>query len=713
MEAEGSALEILRSKFGFNEFRLHQQAIINSILEGRDTLAIMPTGGGKSMCYQIPALMKEGLAVVISPLIALMKDQVDSLRLNGVDAAFLNSTQHYLDQEEIISNAKQGKLKLLYLAPESAFLKKLSQFKVNLIAIDEAHCISQWGHDFRPEYLSLAQLKKSVPDIPVVALTATADSLTRKDIVEKLELKNPAVFISSFNRPTIRYSVEPKRNTSARLVAFLNARKEESGIIYCLSRASTERLASELQQKRFAALPYHAGLDRETRTKHQEYFAKDEVKIIVATIAFGMGIDKSNVRYVVHMDLPKNVEGYYQETGRAGRDGLPSEALLFYSYADVAKMRSFAEIADNAIQTEILLKKLQQMSDYGNLNTCRRQFLLNYFGEESGSYCGNCDNCLNRIDQFDGTIAAQKVLSAVTRLQERFGMMYVIDFLRGAQSTKIRDEHKQLKTYGVGADVSKDDWLDIIHQLVAQGVIAIDEGQYPTLKLTDASAEVLRGARTVTLTKVKEQFMPQPSESASENAPLLQLLKERRRELARDENVPAYVILSDASLKELAKFLPTNIDEVTHISGFGKVKTARYGELFVNLIRDYCKKNGLQSNMQSKYQPAPPQIRIADSGTKQETFDQFLAGKSIQQIAQARGLSTGTVESHLAYYVKEGKIPPHQLMDPARFAEIERVIEETGVGPLSPIKQILGDNYSYGEIRLVMAYAEFKQSRNE
>jgi ATP-dependent DNA helicase RecQ len=380
-----TALQILQSKFGYSSFRLEQEAIINSVLQKKDTFALMPTGGGKSLCYQIPALMFEGLTIVISPLIALMKDQVDALRVNGIEAAFLNSTQSSAEQSEILTKLTFKKLKLLYLAPESGFLRKITSFNISLIAIDEAHCISHWGHDFRPEYLQLAQLKRTLPNVPIIALTATADRLTRKDILEKLELIRPATFVSSFNRANIRYTIEPKKSSFEKLVTFLEKRKDESGVIYCLSRASTEKLANDLSGHGFNALPYHAGIEKEIRAKHQEMFLRDEVKIIVATIAFGMGIDKSNVRYVVHMDLPKSIENYYQETGRAGRDGLDSEALLFYSYADVSKMKRFAEVEGNTGQTEIQLKKLDQMAEYGSLTTCRRKYLLNYFDETTGS----------------------------------------------------------------------------------------------------------------------------------------------------------------------------------------------------------------------------------------------------------------------------------------------------------------------------------------
>src|SRR6187549_1227922 len=460
-----SPLEALQKYFGYSTFRLEQEAIISSVLQKKDTFVLMPTGGGKSLCYQIPALVFDGLTIVISPLIALMKDQVDALRVNGIQAAYLNSTQSYYEQEEILASVRSKNLKLLYLAPESNFIKRLSAFDVSLIAIDEAHCISHWGHDFRPEYLVLSHLKRSMPHVPVIALTATADRLTQKDILEKLELNNPTTFLSSFNRPNICYTVAPKQNSFEKLLTFLESRKDESGIIYCLSRTSTERIANDLKEEGFDALPYHAGLPKEIRAKHQDMFLRDETKIIVATIAFGMGIDKSNVRYVVHMDLPKNIESYYQETGRAGRDGLESEALLFYSYADVSKMKKFVAIDDNPEQTQVYLRKLDQMAIYGDLSTCRRKYLLNYFDETTTDYCGHCDVCLTRIELVDGTVAAQKVLSAVTRVSERFGAGYIIDLLRGSNSAKIQEEHKQLKTFGIGADISKEEWTTIIREL--------------------------------------------------------------------------------------------------------------------------------------------------------------------------------------------------------------------------------------------------------
>jgi ATP-dependent DNA helicase RecQ len=703
-------LQILKEKFGYSSFRLEQEKIINSVLQMRDTFVLMPTGGGKSLCYQIPALLFDGLTVVISPLIALMKDQVDALRVNGIAAAFLNSTQSYLEQDEILKKIGAGELKLLYLAPESNFIKQLSSFNIGLIAIDEAHCISHWGHDFRPEYLTLAHLKKSFPNVPVIALTATADKLTRKDIVEKLELNDPATFVSSFNRANIRYMVDAKRNSFDKLIDFLEKRKDESGIIYCLSRASVERLADDLKSMGYSALPYHAGLDKEVRAKHQELFLRDEVKIMVATIAFGMGIDKSNVRYVVHMDLPKNIESYYQETGRAGRDGLDSEALLFYTYADVAKMKNFVEVENNPEQTEIYLKKLNRMAEYGDLVTCRRKFLLNYFDEASENYCGNCDICLTRVEQVDGTVLAQKVLSAVTRLQERFGAGYVIDFLRGSNSAKISEEHKQLKTFGIGADVSKEDWNNIIRDLLAQDYLSKSEGVYPVLKLTQKSAAVLKGSEKVMITKSKEVVEVSEAKVDYETT-LLQLLKETRRQIANEENVPAYIVLSDATLLELATYLPHNKEEFLKISGFGQVKIERYGKRFWDIVARYCREHNLKSRIHLK---TPKRIRKErpekETDTKQRTFELLEEGKTIAQIAATRNLSVSTIEAHLSFYIQRGEISIEQVMDSTKIPAIQQALEKTGGVALTPVKELLGDNCSYGEIRMMMAHIERSKS---
>ena len=705
-------LHILKEKFGYNSFRLEQEAIIQSVLQQRDTFALMPTGGGKSLCYQIPALLFDGLTVVISPLIALMKDQVDALRVNGIAAAFLNSTQSYQEQNEIIDKVKAKELKLLYLAPESNFIRQLSSFQVSLIAIDEAHCISHWGHDFRPEYLTLAHLKRSFTNVPVIALTATADKLTRKDILEKLELRDPAVFVSSFNRANIRYTVEGKRNSTEKLFDFLEHHKDESGIVYCLSRASTERLAEDLTEEGFQALPYHAGLDKEVRAKHQELFLRDEVKIMVATVAFGMGIDKSNVRYVVHMDLPKNIESYYQETGRAGRDGLDSEALLFYSYADVAKMKRFAEVENNPEQTEIYLRKLNQMAEYGDLITCRRKYLLNYFDEEAPNYCGSCDVCLTRVEQVEGTIQAQKVLSAVARLQERFGAGYVIDFLRGSHSAKMQEDHKQLKTFGIGADTSKEAWGDIIRDLLAQEYLIKSAGMYPVLQLTSKSATVLKGMEKVMITKTKEKVEATSVQELSYEKDLFAQLKEVRRKIANAENVPAYIVLSDATLMELATYLPHNKDEFLKISGFGEVKIEKYGKQFWEVVADYCREHELKSRIHLK---VPKRVRgerrEKGTDTKQKSLELFKMGNSLQRIAELRNLSVSTVESHLAFYVQQGAVSIDKIMDASKREAIQKAMAQTDGKALTPIKELLGDDYSYGEIRIAMAYAEYERSK--
>ena len=707
-----NALTILQEKFGYASFRLEQENIINAVLQKKDTFVLMPTGGGKSLCYQIPALLFDGLTIVISPLIALMKDQVDALRINGIEADYLNSTQSSDQQKDILSRVRSKHVKLLYLAPESIFLKQLSTFHVSFIAIDEAHCISHWGHDFRPEYLMLAQLKRSMPHVPVIALTATADRLTQKDILEKLELNNPVTFISSFNRSNIRYTIEPKRNSFEKLLNFLEKRKDEAGIIYCLSRASVDKLALDLKEEGYEVLPYHAGLEKNIRSKHQEMFLRDEVKIIVATVAFGMGIDKSNVRYVVHMDLPKNIEGYYQETGRAGRDGLNSEALLFYSYADVSKLKGFVAIDDNPEQTKITLRKLDQMAEYGDLTTCRRKYLLNYFDETAENYCGNCDICLTRTEAADATVLAQKVLSAVTRLEERFGAGYVIDFLRGSQAAKIQERHKELKTFGIGADVSKEEWSNVIRDLLAQGYLAKAEGMYPILQLTSTSPHVLKGTVKVIIARTKEKIEAEVQKADHEEALFVQL-KAARRKIAGNENVPAYIVLSDATLMELATYLPHNKDEFRKISGFGEVKIEKYGKYFWDVVADYCRERQLTSRIHLK---TPKRIRKErperETDTKQQSFDLFVAGNSMERIAELRGMSQTTIEGHLAFYVQQGRLKIDQFMDTSKIPAIKQAMEQSNAKLLAPIKAILGDNYSYGEVRLAMAHLEFLAHHN-
>ncbi len=678
----------------------------------------MPTGGGKSLCYQIPALIFDGMTVVISPLIALMKDQVDALRNNGIEAAFLNSTQTNAEQVEVFRAVRSGKLKLLYVAPErllqsgDQFLDFLRGVNISLFAIDEAHCISSWGHDFRPEYLRLAVLKTEFPQIPLIALTATADKLVRKDIFDRLNIPKAELFISSFNRPNIFYAVEPKRNSYSQLLDYLEKRKDESGIIYCLSRSSVDSLAADLRDEGFSALAYHAGMDKRTRDKHQESFLKDETKIIVATIAFGMGIDKSNVRFVVHMDLPKNVESYYQETGRAGRDGLRSDALLFFSWADVIKLKGFAEVEGNAKQSEIMLRKLDLMGKFGDLKTCRRKFLLNYFSEELSENCGNCDNCTTTFERFDGTVIAQKALSAVYRTGQRFGLSYLVDLLRGSNSAKIRDEHKNLKTYGVGADVSKDNWYEYFRDLIAQGFLAQSEGQYPILMLTETSMDVLAGKTTVSLIKLKIKEEKKQKLVADISVPyirdLFDNLRQVRTVIARSENVPPYVVFSDATLVEMAAYLPQSDWELRKISGVGDLKFEKYGADFLNEVRNYCRKNNLVSriDLKSPKRERKPRTKRDGDGrdTYQKSLDLFRDGLSIPEIARERGFGVSTIEGHLARFIPDGKVRLDELVPVEKIDTIRNAVlkfNENGV--LSPIKEFLGEDYSYGEIRAVIA----------
>ncbi|MCB0695769.1 MAG: DNA helicase RecQ [Chitinophagaceae bacterium] len=708
----------LKHFFGYDEFRLNQQPIIESVLIGKDVLAIMPTGGGKSICYQLPAMLLDGLTVVISPLIALMKDQVDALQANGIRAAYLNSTLSNTEQGHVINAVRNGEIKLLYLAPErlfssgTQFINFLTTLNCSLFAIDEAHCISQWGHDFRPEYLGLSALKKHFRGIPVIALTASADKITQKDIVDKLALQNPQVYISSFNRANISYYIQPKRKAFEQMLHYLSEHRNDSGIIYTLSRASTESIANKLKQMGYKAAFYHAGMNSDERARIQELFQRDEIKIIAATIAFGMGIDKSNVRFVMHNDVPKNMEGYYQETGRAGRDGLPSDAILYYTSGDISKLMRFITVENNAQQTNILKKKLMQMKEFAEYEGCRRQYILNYFGEQAPGYCGSCDYCLSNLEHRNMTIEAQKVLSAVVRTKERYGTEYIIDFLRGSNSAKIVPEHKEIKTYGIGKDLKKDEWQVIIRQMLQQGLVTLEDSAYPALILNDKSRDILQGRMEVTVTFKKPKEASVIATKAPEyHSDLLNLLKERRREIAEQENVPAYIIVGDNTLLDMATYLPLRSDELRRISGFGDYKVSKYGPAFMQVLQAYAHEHNLETRIQLK---APKRERKSSmdkptiSNTQRISFELFQQGHTIDEIAEQRKLSVNTIAGHLTAFILDGEISATKFLPRHKLNKILELIEQTGqTVAAKPIKDLLPEDYSYGDIRIAQAHYEY------
>ena len=589
----------LKKYFGYAEFRPLQQEIIRDALAGRDVFALMPTGGGKSLCFQLPALLRDGLTIVVSPLISLMKDQVDALQTSGIAATFLNSALDRQEALERLRGLNRGEYRMLYVAPErlmlDGFLERALNWNIAQIAIDEAHCISEWGHDFRPEYRELKKLRRHLPDVPIMALTATATERVRKDIVDQLHLQNAQCYVASFNRPNLTYRVVPKSSPYEQVLAFIRGRPNESGIVYCASRKTADSLATKLDADGIKANPYHAGLEAKERTKHQEQFLRDDVRVITATIAFGMGINKSNVRFVVHHDLPKNIESYYQETGRAGRDGLPSECVLLFSASDVVKQRRFIEEKSEREQ-RVAHEQLRDMVHYAETRECRRATLLKYFGETfSEPSCDGCDNCLTPRETFDGTLLAQKFLSCVYRIHEKhgfgFGLNHIVDVLCGADTEPIRQRgHDRLSTYGIGRDVKRTAWLVIGRELLRLGLIAAAPGKFATLQLTNAGLEALRNRKSITLTKPFDvEPRKRPKRRAGEiecDEALFEQLRVLRRKLADERDVPAYVIFSDVSLREMARRYPTTPEEFGQVPGVGQQKLRDFAEVFIEAIKE-------------------------------------------------------------------------------------------------------------------------------
>ena len=691
----------LKENFGFERFRPNQETIINTILSGQDTLAIMPTGGGKSICFQLPALILPGITVVISPLIALMKDQVDSLKTNGISACFINSSQSSQEQQYYIDNLKTNHFKLVYIAPESLSYLDMAfnELNISLIAIDEAHCISSWGHDFRPAYTNLGYLKSRFPSTPILALTATADKATRTDITKQLNLKNPKTFIASFDRANLSLEVRPALDRVKQIIDFIESKPNESGIIYCLSRKTTEELAEKLKKNGIEAKAYHAGLDNETRAKTQDQFINDDCQVVCATIAFGMGIDKSNVRWVIHYNLPKNIEGYYQEIGRAGRDGLPAETVLFESYADVIQLQKFAS---EGLNSDIQLAKLDRMKQYADAVSCRRKILLSYFGELVTENCGNCDICKNPPTFFDGTILAQKALSAIVRLRESESLAVIVDFLRGSRNAYIYEKnYQELKTYGIGADVSWYDWNQYLIQLINLGYCEIAFHQHNKILLTPFAKKVLFEGEKVKLTTVVKKVIDkneakEAKPKAAKNS-LFETLRKLRYEIAQEEEVPAYVIFSDASLRQMEVLRPMSDEDFLAVEGVGKAKLEKYGTDFINVIIEFQRNKSVVKKEKKE-------------NTYKKTLELFQAGLSVKGIAEQRNLGETTIISHLAkLYVDGIDIDLSQFVSEEEILQIEKAqIELENPNALRPYFDYFEEKMSYDKIRFGLAFLERK-----
>ena len=733
--------DLLKKHFGYDEFRPLQEEVIDSVLQERDTLVIMPTGGGKSLCYQLPALWFDGLTLVVSPLIALMKDQVDALKSNGIAAEFINSSLTYAEIGRVQTQARQGDLKILYLAPERLALPDfrdfLSTLNVSLVAVDEAHCISEWGHDFRPDYRTLGGLRRGMRSVPFIALTATATDRVRADILTQLGLKQPQQFIASFDRPNLRYEVRPKERAFDQLVQLLRERKSESAIIYCFSRKDTEELSERLEDVGFKALPYHAGMDAETRRRNQERFIRDEVDVIAATIAFGMGIDKPDVRLIVHQELPKTLEAYYQQTGRAGRDGLPSDCVLFYSYGDKIKQDFFINRIEDATEKRGAQEKLAQVIEFCTLRTCRRRYLLDYFGEdflsspsspsspsgEDASNCGGCDVCLADMEDFDATIIAQKILSAVIRTGERFGAGYISQVLRGSKAERVkRLGHNDLSVYGIVEDHSDGEIREICDLLLNENLLRKTSSEYATLGVTAEGRRFLNSRESLMLSRRKKQESARESRvsrGGGRDAPdydggLFEALRALRRRIASEKRVPPYVVFGDATLQQMAHYIPQSEDSLSRISGVGTVKLGQYGDDFLAVIREYAREKDLTDRTAGLQLRSKSRSTRTVSYTYERTKNLLEQGLSIDEVAQERDISPSTIFAHIERLVQTGEnvdLRAH-LPSPDRAMRIQDAFHRIGVNRLTPVKEVLGDDYSYEEIRLVRAFISQQETQD-
>jgi ATP-dependent DNA helicase RecQ len=707
----------LKKNFGYDQFRPLQREIIGDSLAGRDVFVLMPTGGGKSLCFQLPALIRQGLTIVVSPLISLMKDQVDALQTSGIPATFLNSTLGQKDAVARWRGLHHGDYRMLYVAPErlmlDTFLERALNWNIAQFAIDEAHCISEWGHDFRPEYRELKKLRTHFPDVPMMALTATATERVRADIVKQLKLREPRCYVASFDRPNLTYRVVPKTAPYEQLLEFIRSRPNDSGIVYCASRKSAESVARNLNEDEVSAKPYHAGLTSSERTKNQDAFLRDDVRVVTATIAFGMGINKPNVRFVVHYDLPKNLESYYQETGRAGRDGLPSECVLLFSASDVAKQLHFIDEKSEA-EARIARTQLQQMVHYAETRDCRRVTLLGYFGETfTKPSCEGCDNCLTPRETFDGTIPAQKFLSCVHRIHAKsgfgFGVNHIADVLRGADTEAIRQRnHNELSTYGIGRELKREAWQAIGRELSRLGLIESASGKFATLSLTPAGRDALRQRTPITLTKQIEVVARDQKVRAGAiecDEVLFERLSGLRRKLADERNVPAYVIFSDVSLREMAKHYPTTATEFRRIPGVGEQKLKDFADVFLGEIKNYLAANPRRTfSADLAALRLPGRLRLNDS--QRETLRRFRGGESVDDISGARGFVRSTVYDHLEAAIKSGEsLKPDRFFTAAQREEIASAFRKVSDGKLADVRSLLDGKYDYGELRIFRALA--------